>query len=214
MNYTSKSGSRVAMLLAASLAAGTAYAEPMLTSSDPGAADGAVVAIPVNNDLDLGSTNELQVGYQLEATDAGSLLYTYLGKEAGYTNYFWDFGSGCAFSTASTAVGTTCTTQTDSGVIDFGFLTSGGGRVRVLMNGEDFNLSSPMTFALQLVDTNVWNILLDDSGGNPNDKDFDDLGIRVVFTPHAVPEPGTLALLGLGMAGLGMMRRRRKAPAA
>ena len=34
---------------------------------------------------------------------------------------------------------------------------------------------------------------------------------QVAFTFSSVPEPGTLALLGLGMLGAGLVRRRRKA---
>jgi len=40
--------------------------------------------------------------------------------------------------------------------------------------------------------------------------DYLDLGIRIGGDSAPVPEPGTFALLGLGMAGLAMCRRQRK----
>ncbi len=40
-------------------------------------------------------------------------------------------------------------------------------------------------------------------------SDFDLSGLTLRFEPQSVPEPGTLALLGLGLAGMGFARRKK-----
>jgi hypothetical protein len=51
------------------------------------------------------------------------------------------------------------------------------------------------------------------SGGVPRDAFFDNIQLTDGNgpTPAAVPEPGTLALMGLGLAGLGFAARRKRA---
>lgn len=38
-----------------------------------------------------------------------------------------------------------------------------------------------------------------------------DLAAHVTFEQNSIPEPGTLVIFGLGLAGLGFMRRRKRA---
>jgi len=51
-------------------------------------------------------------------------------------------------------------------------------------------------------------IYIDDSGVFSTDSDHNDMILGV--TTSAVPEPGTMILLGMGLAGLGLRQRRKK----
>ena len=46
------------------------------------------------------------------------------------------------------------------------------------------------------------------NGGNGGDRDFQDMIVRVKITSASVPEPSSVVLLGLGIIGLGIARRR------
>ena len=64
--------------------------------------------------------------------------------------------------------------------------------------------------SLYTLDSALWGIFWDDSGAR-NDDDHDDFIAVARYRPTTqVPEPGTLALMGLGIGGL-LLGRRRKA---
>lgn len=140
----------------------------------------------------------------------GYVTFTFLGKEAGFNNFFFDIG-GVPVSTildTGPSVGMTSTqTYLAAGMLSFSFGTltnpPGGG----VVNGAALNTSP--TFAIFAGQSSGYKYILgyDDVGAGP-DRDFDDMVIGVNVTP--VPEPEIYAMMAMGLGFMGFAARRRK----
>ena len=165
---------------------------------------------------------------------SANLTFDYYGAEAGFTNRFlWDGTAMFTHNGGNTILNplTPLATQTINGVLpgllDFSFATNLLGTPGSVVNGfnpydSSGTLVVPNFFVsfYTLAQSNgpaggptggqfVW-IFLDDAGAGPDDN-HDDMMVRISVSSGSltVPEFLTLLLLGSGLLGLAVIRRKK-----
>jgi PEP-CTERM motif len=172
-------------------------------------------------------------GSTIRLNSKTAVTFTFLGFEAGYDNEFlldadgngtFDLifsnkagGSTDVNNKAKTAVGDTYTVVLDpadftDGIIPFMFKADLNGTKGFVANGGNPDDTNDKVNFFTSFDPNPTAtsgpslVLFLDDGGAGSDDDHDDMGVRIA----AVPEPGTMGILGAGLLALGWAGARRK----
>jgi hypothetical protein len=154
------------------------------------------------------------IGGNLFFADAADIVWTFLGKEAGYTNTLIAGGCSIASSVTPGSSAATCTSSHSGGALQWQFTVWNPwmpGFMPSVNPGNNSPTSNASVF-FSIINASEFYIALDDGGAGPDDNHDDWFGRgRIVPRVVSVPEPGALALFGaLALAsGIAMRGRAR-----
>ena len=209
-------------LLALGLMAGASQAATILSLTTGTAAQLDGSYNPNNAATGAGSGDNVLVadsfGEGLLLDGAATLVFTFLGKEAGFNNFFKLVVGDQLLFTNGSAVGSSTLPLSISpdagGFLPFKFV-SGSAVPLDVFNGNVSGAGALATIAFKMIGTATANtasfLALFNDGGGP-DADYDDMVIRIDAirdNQQVVPLPAGLLLLLSGLAGLGFIGRSR-----
>jgi probable HAF family extracellular repeat protein len=150
----------------------------------------------------------LVVGANLGVNDAGDVVGSYVdGTE---THGFAKIGTATITLDDPLAVGTTAATGINNAGDIVGYFVDGNGNIHgfLYVNGTYTSIDDPNVIPNRLAVTQIFGI---NNSGDLVGQYVDAGGVaRGFMALVAAPEPGTLALLGMSLAGTMLLRRQRK----
>ena len=177
------------------------------------------VTLPVtgndfNADMQALGFDEMTVGAQLSVDQAGTVTFTYIAAESGFTNKFnSSFGSMTEFNDAwnFNPGHTSLTGNVTAGVLGFNFTSDGSGALEPVDNFLGLNLEGLGIFTDGSGLMNKVILGYDDQYLWPDDDNHDDMMILVEFSPNPVPVPAAIWLFGSGLLGvIGIAKRKKR----